>query len=331
MMNRKHSKKLSAVVLTGILMAAMTVSAFGAPSQNKAGGMMGPGGQGMNQMMGSFPGGGMPGMTEGDQSQLPEFSEGEMPELPEFSEGEMPELPEFSEGEQPQLPEFSEGEQPELPEFSEGEMPQLPEFSEGELPKAGGMNDVKLSVSGNSVPMGPGQGGQREQRREQMLNVDSISESIAAITDEDTKTELSELLSAYQEALDAEREALEAGKESLDNEGSVGEDVDMESLKNAVSEAGDALLTALNEAGVEIELPKPAETEEIQERPSNEERAAFVNRQNNIEKSSAALSTDSENDTDSDNSTEDSGQNKTGFISKIKNAVSNFFSRFKKR
>ena len=156
----------------------------------------------------------------------------------------------------------------------------------------------------------------------------AIAEAISEVEDEETQTTLSDLLSAYQEALDAEKEALDnaAGKE---------EDIDIESLRNAVKEARDELTSALEEAGVEIELPERLEAPNG-ERPelTDEEREnlpELSDGQRRAGKGDNAQITDGqENGTGSAQGSTEGKQGKTGFFSKIKNAVSNFFGGFKK-
>ncbi len=253
MKNQKNVKKLTTAALTAILTAGMSISAFadtGASSvlnvngdiRSEAFAENGQGGRGFNggRMMGR---GGMgpqnSGMAEGEMPELPEgMEEGEMPELPEgMEEGEMPELPEgMEEGERPELPEgMEEGERPELPEgMEEGERPELPE----------GMQE-------GQGRMGRGMGFE-------MLDIEAINTAIESFSgDESLDTDtLNSLIEAYESALTAEKEA-------IDSESELSED-EMNELRNAVKEAQDALITALDEAGIEISTVRP-------ERPEGEE------------------------------------------------------------
>ena len=304
MKTSKNIKKLSAAVITAILAAGLTVSAFAAPGQGNDGGFGGNGGRG---------GQGMLPPTQNTE-------EGERPELPEFEEGERPELPEFEEGERPELPELEEGEMPELPEGEE-----LPEPPSDENGGQDGVMNQRMGGRGGH----PGQGGMGP--KSGMINPEALAETIATVEDEETQTALSDLLAAYEEALDAEKEA-------LDNKDSEEEDIDIESLRSAVMEAKDALVSAMEEAGLEIELPdlpqnmegeRPELNDSDEERENLPELKEGQKRENRGEKAQITDDTEDETETAAQDST-DVKQGKKGLFSRVKDAVSNFFGKFKK-
>lgn len=72
------------------------------------------------------------------------------------------------------------------------------------------------------------------------IDVAATQEAIDAVTDDDLQTSLQDLLDTYTAALDAE-------KEGLDNSLS---DDEMQALGEAVKDAGDALVAALEDAGI---------------------------------------------------------------------------------
>ncbi|MCR5788978.1 MAG: hypothetical protein K6G83_03740 [Lachnospiraceae bacterium] len=199
-----------------------------------------------------------------------------------FAEGERPELPEMNEGERPELPQMNEGDRPELPEMNEGERPELPE---GEAPDGQ-----------QAPPMGRGQKGG-------MIDPEAVAEAISSIEDEETQSTLSGLLAAYESAREAEREAFDALREG---DGSSEGETDLDSLRTAAREAEEALIAALRENGITVEMKAPM--------PMGSD-----------QKPSAETSCD----TDTAGNTEGS-RTETGFFTRIRNAASDFFGKFTK-
>ena len=142
-------------------------------------------------------------------------------ERPNFPDGEKPE---FSEGERPELPDG------EMPQFEEGERPELPEGEQSGRP--GEMRERGKGMKG--------------------INTNGIKTAIEALEDDDVKSELEDLLSAYEEA----KAALDAAMESKDD--------DLESYRTAELDAMKALMEALEEAGIDTrpELPEGEEGNE---------------------------------------------------------------------
>ncbi|MCR4655064.1 MAG: hypothetical protein K5770_02365 [Lachnospiraceae bacterium] len=309
-----NSKKLSVAVITGLLTAGLSVAAFAAPGGFKDGrGQMGPGG--------------FNGAASGQEQtppERPEFSEMPEGELPEMTEGERPELPEMAEGERPELPEMAEGERPELPEMAEGERPEPPEMPEGEMPKppageqADGQQEPLAECAENRGPGGE-KGG--------MLNTEAVAEAISAIEDEETQTKLSDLLSAYQTALDAEKEALDALKEAEDSDSS---DIDIDSLRSAVMEAGEALKAALLEEGITIEFTdRPPVENSFKDRNTEMREEITVNgsiRDTEKDDDPGEVPADARSGIVSEPSETRDGENK-GFFAKIKDEISEFFGK----
>ncbi len=316
----KNSRKISIAVITGLLTAGLSVSVFAAPGGFGGGGQMGLGGDAM-----MMPG---EGQFSGERPEPPEIQEGERPELLEMQEGERPEPPEMQEGERPEPPEMQEGERPEPPEMQEGERPEPPENQEGERPEPpeepGDGQRPPMDPAGNGEP-GGGKGG--------MINIEAVAEAISMVEDEETQTLLSDLLATYQNALDAEKEGLDMMKEGEDSDTG---DIDLDSLRDAVIEARDALTEALEEAGVTVEDEGKPLTE------------------GNTEGQNNGLSEDSLREGMSvSGSVRNAGQNKssvgdsaaiqpeitvkpsesriaaedTGFFTRIKNAISDFFGK----
>ncbi|MBR5485263.1 MAG: hypothetical protein IKV41_01990 [Oscillospiraceae bacterium] len=83
------------------------------------------------------------------------------------------------------------------------------------------------------------------------LPTEKIEQQIAALTDEDVKAQLTELLEAYNTALENAKTAAEA--EEVD-------ETELETLKTALNEAKDELTTALKEAGVEMGKAVPKDS-----------------------------------------------------------------------
>jgi len=256
-------KKTLACIATGTLTIAMGTASLAAPVSNNfqdnrqnqmqfsqqnglqnqmpGGSQMGPNsqfqkGQQMNSEMGErpeLPDGELPELPDGE---LPELPDGELPELPDGELPELPdgELPELPDGELPQLP---DGELPELPD---GELPELPDGELPELPNG----DMNMEANG---PMG-----------HNMINIDDISAAIDSLDDETTKASLEELLDAYQAALESQKEALD----SFDIDSDEQPETDaMAEYDEAVISALDSLKAAMEDAGLEIDLPELPEGE----------------------------------------------------------------------
>ncbi|MCR5420954.1 MAG: hypothetical protein K6E98_08110 [Lachnospiraceae bacterium] len=255
MFKKELVKKSMAMVITGALTIAMSVSVFAAPGGNM-GGMRGNPSQGMQSQMpgnsqmqgGGFSQGMQPAGAGPEQeisdTQRPSFENEEMPEIsdterPSFENGEMPEMSdtERSSFENGEMPEMSDTERP---SFENGEMPEMsdterPSFENGEMPEAFGQDqDVKQGKQGNVKEMGPG-----KDMGKAGMNTEDILSAVSELEDEDVKSNIESLVSAYESA----KEALEAAKDD--------EDADVESLMQAEKDAMEALRTALDEAGID--------------------------------------------------------------------------------
>lgn len=97
---------------------------------------------------------------------------------------------------------------------------------------------------GSGMQGGPDGKGRQGNKDDGDMILTQIQQKIAALEDEDTKTQLTKLMEAYQAALTAENEAIKSesstAQESLDI------------LKKATEEARNALAAALTEAGIDI-------------------------------------------------------------------------------
>ncbi|MBP3736187.1 MAG: hypothetical protein J6I56_04125 [Lachnospiraceae bacterium] len=128
------AKKLTVLVMSGVLAAGMGMSVFAAEMAPRDFGGPGMDASGFEQQeRPELPEGELPEIPEGE---LPEIS-GEVPllpsgEMPPRTEGEMPEIPD---GEVPELPELPDGE---LPEMQNGERTELPPFAQdGQMQRFG--------------------------------------------------------------------------------------------------------------------------------------------------------------------------------------------------
>lgn len=171
MLNKRLTKKVTTITITGILTAGMSVAAFASP------------------------GGGAPGapdypMETGEAVlTTSDMQESEQPPAPPAMDQQRMAPPaNMQDGEEP--PEKPEGDEaPEKPDGDEAtERPEVPEIKDGEQ------------------PVRPKDG----EFRPVMINTDAVGEVIEAIEDEDTASSLSGLLSAYTAAMDAEKEALDS-------------------------------------------------------------------------------------------------------------------------
>ena len=120
------AKKLTVLVMSGVLAAGMGMSVFAAEMAPRDFGGPGMDASGFEQQE-------RPELPEGE---LPEIPEGELPEIggevPLLPSGEMPprtegEMPEIPDGEVPEMPELPDGE---LPEMQNGERTELPPFAQ---------------------------------------------------------------------------------------------------------------------------------------------------------------------------------------------------------
>lgn len=125
------AKKLTVLVMSGVLAAGMGMSVFAAEMAPRDFGGPGMDASGFEQQE-------RPELPEGE---LPEIPEGELPEIggevPLLPNGEMPprtegKMPEIPDGEVPELPALQDGELPELPELQDSELPERPEIQNGE-------------------------------------------------------------------------------------------------------------------------------------------------------------------------------------------------------
>ena len=208
-------------------------------------------------------------------------AQGEAPSGEAPKDGQAP-----KEGEQP--PEMPAGEAASL--SSTGEAPEKPEGEklEGEAPKEG----EKPSDAEDMTTL-----------LEELLAV------IEDIDDDETKENLQELYDAFVAALDAEKEAVEAESD---------EDT-LEELKEAVESAREALISALDEAGIEFDL-EPKSIEEPKEAEGKEK----------IEATEEIAPKDAEPAVNEDGSADESVE-KTSPIKKIGNAIKSFFNKLFKK
>ncbi len=316
-----NSRKISIAVITGLLTAGLSVSVLAAPEGFGGGGQMGPGG---NAMMPSGE-----GQFSMERTEPPEMQEGERPELPEMQEGECPESPEMQEGERLEPPEMQEGERPEPPEMQEGECPEPPENQEGEYPEP-----PEEPADGQRPPMDPSENGEPGGGKGGMINIEAVAEAISMVEDEETQTLLSDLLAAYQNALDAEKEGLDMMKEGESTDSG---DIDLDSLRDAVMEARDALAEALEEAGVTVENDGRPATEGNTEGQNNGIREDSLRegmpvsgsvRNAGQNKSSGGDSVAIQPEITVKPSESRIAAEDTGFFARIKNAISDFFGKF---
>ena len=177
-----------------------------------------------------------------------------------------------------EVPDFADGERPELPDK------EAPDFADGERPK---LPDGEASDFENGQGRGPEDGeegrGMRPDDRmggmESMLNTEAVSSAIDEIEDDDVRSSLFELLSAYSDALEAEKSYLDENgvpEPSDDEDAEPVEDDELMALREAVIEAKNALVEALDEAGIDREIyiddkdPVKKPDEELKDRPEND-------------------------------------------------------------
>ena len=123
----------------------------------------------------------------------------------------------------------------------DGERPELPD---GESSKPSD-DEMQMHKKGGMSPDGRGDGRMRDIM---MIDADAVGEEINALEDEAVKEELESLLEEYRTALDAQKEALDSWSKDSDTE----PDRDaMVEYDEAVRTAADALISALNDAGIE--------------------------------------------------------------------------------
>lgn len=129
----------------------------------------------------------------------------------------------------------------ERPELPDGELPEPPN---GESSKPSD-DEMQMHKKGGMSPDGRGDGRMRDIM---MIDTDAVGEEINALEDEAVREELESLLEEYRTALDAQKEALDSWSKDSDTE----PDRDaMVEYDEAVRTAADALISALNDAGIE--------------------------------------------------------------------------------